>query len=1030
MKPENRSKTLLKITRSKAKMYEYNVPKEHHIEIKKDPAVLFTLAIGILGDITAHYSNGTYSQENRDELNKDILFSAQFFDSYFQTRLQSTLDPYVFLLGAASYYLSDLPGNSYLLAKQLDQQEFDLNCSGLDYFLYWLLTGNISIFKEHEKSKFSDVIENIAKYFNNFRINGKNVEELYELISILRNIAYNSGTPRELLFSDIICSIVREKIKNSVWSALPLYTDQPIDKWLTMIKKPGFISELWPSQRLLGDKDIYRGKSAIIQMPTSAGKTRATQIIIRSAFFAERTQFAVIVAPFRTLCHEIHNDLLRAFRGEQIIVDEMTDVLQNDFNMDQIDGQKQVLVVTPEKLLYVLRHNPELAEKIGLLIYDEGHQFDKGLRGITYELLLTTLKTMVSHDIQIVLLSAVITNGNDIGEWLIGDSFELISGTNLIPTYRTVAFTSWFDIRGQLVFVNPENPNNEEFYVPRVIEQQKLNLFERERTERYFPMRNDGNSVALYLGLKLIEKGSVAIFCGKKTSVSSRCEEIVKYYNRGLTLKKPVDYANKDEVQKIAYICKCNLGNKAAVTKSAHLGIFTHDRNTPQGIRLAVEYAMKKKLIGFVICTSTLAQGVNLPIRYLIVSSIFQTEEPMAIRDFHNLLGRTGRVDQHTEGSVIIADPRVYDTRNVFRENWRWRLYKNLLNPDNADPCSSSLLLILKPPIDAILLISAYIESSDDLNTLIQKVISLYIDKGYEREILEKQLNNKIDIISSIENYLMSNWDEAKLGLDYDDVVVLASDTLAYYLADEEQKAQLLEIFMMLENNIEKNITDLAKRKVFGRTMYGVRLSKRIEQWVTQNFNNIIEHIDSDDLIVVMWPILLESVQNHTFQNFNPTDILLNIAQGWIIGESYADLLTISIRSGAYITAKSQKRKIKTEHIIDICDNGFSYHGSLLVGAIAEIIELLYPEKSDEVIIKLLELQKRLKYGLPTPTCISLYEIGFADRVIAQDLCKLFNNITIDKNSIIKFMRENRERVREILKKYPSYFIERLDNIS
>jgi hypothetical protein len=55
MKPETRSQRLLSITQSKAKMYEYNVPLEDHIEIPAgtNPDRLFPLSIGMLGDIAS-----------------------------------------------------------------------------------------------------------------------------------------------------------------------------------------------------------------------------------------------------------------------------------------------------------------------------------------------------------------------------------------------------------------------------------------------------------------------------------------------------------------------------------------------------------------------------------------------------------------------------------------------------------------------------------------------------------------------------------------------------------------------------------------------------------------------------------------------------------------------------------------------------------------------------------------------------------------------------------------------------------------
>ena len=127
-------------------------------------------------------------------------------------------------------------------------------------------------------------------------------------------------------------------------------------------------------------------------MPTSAGKTRATEMIIRSAFLAGRASLAVIVAPYRSLCHDIRGDLSVAFAGEPISLDEASDSYQFDLELETLFANNTVLIVTPEKLLYMLRRAPELAERIGLVIYDEGHQFDGMARGPTYELLLTSLR--------------------------------------------------------------------------------------------------------------------------------------------------------------------------------------------------------------------------------------------------------------------------------------------------------------------------------------------------------------------------------------------------------------------------------------------------------------------------------------------------------------------------------------------------------------------------------------------------------------------------------------------------------------
>jgi POLQ-like helicase len=112
---------------------------------------------------------------------------------------------------------------------------------------------------------------------------------------------------------------------------------------------------------------------------------------------------------------------------------------------------------------------------------------------------------------------------------------------------------------------------------------------------------------------------------------------------------------------------------------------------------LAIEFAMKESLIHFVICTSTLAQGVNLPIRYLIVTGVYQGGDRILVRDFHNLIGRAGRAGMHTEGSVIFADTKVFDKKRDRRDRWRWRTAKELLDPSNSEPSASSISAIFEP---------------------------------------------------------------------------------------------------------------------------------------------------------------------------------------------------------------------------------------------------------------------------------------------------------------------------------------------
>ena len=74
------------------------------------------------------------------------------------------------------------------------------------------------------------------------------------------------------------------------------------------------------------------------------------------------------------------------------------------------DIKRQILICTPEKLSYVLHHDPFFLSAIDLFVFDEGHMFDDGGRGATYELLVTHIRQNITSEQQLVLLSAVLPN--------------------------------------------------------------------------------------------------------------------------------------------------------------------------------------------------------------------------------------------------------------------------------------------------------------------------------------------------------------------------------------------------------------------------------------------------------------------------------------------------------------------------------------------------------------------------------------------------------------------------------------------
>jgi superfamily II DNA/RNA helicase len=1036
MKPEQKSQLLLGVTRSKAKMIEYSVPEEHHIKITQDPAKLFPISIGLLGDLAATMNRDNPDPELLSELRRSLLFSAHFFDSYVQSKLNESLDPYLLLVGASSYYLCDLPGSASVLARKVDTDFPDLDAYGLENLIFWMLRGDISTYFGGAEGELGNYIDVAFEALVQFVKNGTGEKELLDQIRKLRFAVYELGSPRQLLLGDIAAALIRKKIQNSCWNALPFYSGLSRDKWQPSIQKKSFIKELWPAQHLLGRADVLKGKSAIVQMPTSAGKTKATELILRSAFLADRVALAIIIAPFRALCHEIKNSLIEAFHNESTKVDELSDALQTDFEIAELLGHQQILVVTPEKLLYVLRHAPELAVHVGLLVFDEGHQFDSGTRGITYELLLTSLRSMIPEKTQKVLISAVISNAEAVGEWLNGEP-NVVEGTTLIPTFRSVGFASWLDQLGRIEYVDSRDADQNEFFVPRVIERFNLGRRGREQKDRHFPERDDGQAIALYLGLKLVLNGSIAVFCGRKSTAASICEKAVDIIERGVPLALPSDFSDTQEVERLRHLHIENLGADAPASQSAAYGIFSHHGNTPHGIRLAVEHAMRDDLVRFVVCTSTLAQGVNLPIRYLIVTSFYQGMERIKVRDFHNLIGRAGRAGMHTEGSILFAEPVIYDKRRARHDKWRWEQVKELLEPHNSEPCISNLLSIFEPiksddekytiTMEALDFAKAYIDDPDGITKLATGIAAQHGNKNFSRDGVERQVAWRISLICAVESFLLSHWDESEDGLLEADVTRLAEGTLAFFLADDLKKMHIRELFQLLAGNISANITDPARRKIYGRTLYGIRDAQAIEGWVQANFDSLLSIDDETEALDLVWPLLTRHINGGVFTKFDKPEVLKEIAHGWISGKPFNDLLKIIRERKCKMIWGTRRREFKVDHVVDVCEGTLAYEGALLIGALCEFVAASDQKEAEELISKLQLFQKRLKYGLPTETAISIYELGFSDRVVSQGIAKEMGLVETQKDDLINIFKQKRDVASATIEKYPSYFHERMN---
>ena len=231
---------------------------------------------------------------------------------------------------------------------------------------------------------------------------------------------------------------------------------------------------------------------------------------------------------------------------------------------------------------------------------------------------------------------------------------------------------------------------------------------------------------------------------------------------------------------------------------------------------MAVEYALKQKHIQIVVCTSTLAQGVNIPIRYLIVTTLRADREFMKIRNFQNLIGRTARSGIFTEGSIIITNPKIYDERKKRQGYYNWKICSDMFNSNASEPCSSSILkLVQKIQIDYDISISAekfvkyyieHIEEEDVIDTLTQRLIECFLKKYPEKKKnnIYDELRLRKNTLEAIESYLFLALENIEECDRFNVAKTVCMDTLAYSLASDQEKVMLETVFDAIVKKINR----------------------------------------------------------------------------------------------------------------------------------------------------------------------------------------------------------------------------------
>lgn len=389
---------------------------------------------------------------------------------------------------------------------------------------------------------------------------------------------------------------------------------------IDFLKKEGY-SELYPPQQDSIDSGLLDGKNILVSAPTASGKTLIA-IIGMLNYLSKNKGKIVYLSPLRALAAEKFSEFKKLESvdfGRKI----KTQISTGDYeSVDKGLEKSDVLILTNEKMDSIIRHSPEWIEDIGLVIADEVHLIGDQDRGQTLEVVLTKLK-LLENKPQILALSATITNVDELAEWLDCESVE--TEWRPVPLYEGV-----YD--GGSVIMN----NGKEFEVEASIRGKPVDL-----------------------GVESVKEGGQSLlFAETRTRSSSLAAKAADAILRSLKEKE------KEELENISKkILESNEHTELVKTLATLVkkGVAFHHAGLNPNCRQTVETEFRNGRIKLLAATPTLAAGVNLPARRVVISSISRynsrvgANRPISVLEYKQLCGRAGRPQYDDYGEAIIV---------------------------------------------------------------------------------------------------------------------------------------------------------------------------------------------------------------------------------------------------------------------------------------------------------------------------------------------------------------------------------------
>lgn len=396
--------------------------------------------------------------------------------------------------------------------------------------------------------------------------------------------------------------------------------DLEIESEIAEVFETQGIVELYPPQEESVGPAL-KGENLVLAMPTASGKSLVAYLaVLRSVLDGGK---ALYIVPLRALASEKYEDFIQFEKVGVRVGISVGDYDAPDPTLEMYD----VIIATSEKADSLIRHRMHWLSELSVVVADEIHLMGDPDRGPTLEVTLSKLK-QINPKAQIVALSATIKNSDEIASWL--------KAKHIRSEWRPVPLKEGIYYEGSVRFADGSHKS----------------------------IRVEGDDISSLVKDVVMGGGQSLIFVNTRRSTEALSRTIGMCLNdltkskekRGLEALAGRLLRRQEEPTSIG----------ARLARRIRNGVAFHHAGLSNDQRKIVEKNFKSGLLKCIVATPTLAAGINLPARRVIVRDLRRFDStlgsiPIPVMEIKQMSGRAGRPQYDKEGEAILMAKKEGD---------------------------------------------------------------------------------------------------------------------------------------------------------------------------------------------------------------------------------------------------------------------------------------------------------------------------------------------------------------------------------